>query len=132
VATDNDDDEDEEEDDDRAQGVPTVSMWKVMELAPALWKSSTHFSGWDTIKWQSMNLNRTHTTHDTRHDHAQLSVWPCSGAAVWYDAVHVGVLAEGLDDGRADGQVRHKMPARHPEFLFFIYFKKEYLINKNK
>lgn len=32
-----------------------ASMWKQYWLAPADAKSSTHFSGSDTIKWQSIN-----------------------------------------------------------------------------
>jgi hypothetical protein len=32
-----------------------ASMWKVYELAPASAKSFTHFSGSETIKWQSKN-----------------------------------------------------------------------------
>jgi len=90
-------------------------MWKVMELAPALWKSSTHFSGWDTIKWQSMNLNRTR--HTTKHAQPCLALF---GGQWWCGAVHVGVLAEGLDDGRADGQVRHKVPAHDTHHFCLI------------
>ena len=36
--------------------------------------------------------------------------------------VHVGVLAEGLNDGRAEGKVGHKMSGQHTKVNYIITY----------